>query len=56
MLEPVRQYALEKLEESGEAEETKRRHLAHFLGLAEAADQYYGLLTGVRPTGAEGEA
>src|SRR5215217_5950200 len=56
MVEPVRQYALEKLEESGEAQETKRRHLAHFLGLAEAADQYYGLLTGVRPTGAEGEA
>ena len=56
MVEPVRQYALEKLEESGEAQETKWRHLAHFLGLAEAADQYYGLLTGVRSTGAEGEA
>ncbi len=56
MLEPVRQYASEKLEESWEAEETKRRHLAHFLGLAEEADLTYGLLTGARLTGAEGEA
>jgi tetratricopeptide (TPR) repeat protein len=56
MLEPVRQYASEKLEESGEAEETKRRHLAHFLGLAEEADLTYGLLTGTRLTGAQGEA
>ena len=35
MLEPVRQYALEKLEESGEAEETGQRHAAFFLALAE---------------------
>jgi predicted ATPase/DNA-binding XRE family transcriptional regulator len=56
MLEPVRQYAWEKLEESEEAEETKRRHFAHFLGLAEAADLAYGLLTGGKLTGAEGEA
>jgi predicted ATPase/DNA-binding XRE family transcriptional regulator len=56
MLEPVRQYAWEKLEESGEAEETKRRHFAYFLALAEEADLTYGLLTGVRLTGAEGEA
>src|SRR5215216_326071 len=56
MLEPVRQYAREKLEESGEAEETKRRHFAYFLALAEEADLTYGLLTGVRLTGAEGEA
>lgn len=38
MLEPVRQYALEKLKESGEAEETRRRHATFFLGLAELAD------------------
>jgi tetratricopeptide (TPR) repeat protein len=38
MLEPVRQYALEKLEDSREAEETRRRHTAFFLGLAELAD------------------
>jgi predicted ATPase len=56
MLEPVRQYASEKLKESGEAGETERRHLAHFLGLAEEADLTYGLLTGVKPTGAQGEA
>ncbi len=35
MLEPVRQYALEKLEESGEAEEVRRRHAGYYLALAE---------------------
>jgi predicted ATPase/DNA-binding XRE family transcriptional regulator len=34
MLEPVRQYALERLEESGEDEETRRRHAAFYLGMA----------------------
>jgi predicted ATPase/DNA-binding XRE family transcriptional regulator len=38
MLEPVRQYALEKLEECEETEETRRRHAAFFLELAEVAD------------------
>jgi predicted ATPase/DNA-binding XRE family transcriptional regulator len=37
MLEPVRQYALEKLEESGEAQETRRRHAGFYLSLAEQA-------------------
>jgi predicted ATPase/DNA-binding XRE family transcriptional regulator len=37
MLEPVRQYALGKLEESGEAGEMRRRHAVFFLGLAEEA-------------------
>jgi predicted ATPase/DNA-binding XRE family transcriptional regulator len=37
MLEPVRQYGKEKLEESGEAEEAQRRHAAYFLDLAERA-------------------
>ena len=37
MLEPVRQYALERLMESGEAEETRRRHAAFFVALAEEA-------------------
>jgi predicted ATPase len=37
MLEPVRQYALERLVEGGEAEETRRRHAAFFLALAEKA-------------------
>jgi predicted ATPase/transcriptional regulator with XRE-family HTH domain len=38
MLEPVRQYAQEKLEEGGEAEKTKRRHARYFLALAEEAE------------------
>jgi predicted ATPase len=38
MLEPVRQYALEKLEESGEAQEARRRHVAFFLDLSEEAE------------------
>jgi predicted ATPase/DNA-binding XRE family transcriptional regulator len=37
MLEPVRQYALERLEEGSEAEDTRRRHARHFLYLAERA-------------------
>ena len=37
MLEPVRQYALEKLEESGEAGMAGRSHAAYFLALAEWA-------------------
>ena len=38
MLEPVRQYAQELLEESGEAEQVRRRHAAFFLALAERAE------------------
>ncbi len=38
MLEPVRQYAQELLEESGEAEQTWRRHAEFFLALTEAAE------------------
>ena len=37
MLEPIRQYALEKLENSGEAEEVRRRHAGYYLALAEEA-------------------
>lgn len=37
MLEPVRQYARENLEESGEAGETLRRHAEFFLDLAKQA-------------------
>ena len=37
MLEPVRQYAHEKLEEGGAAGEARRRHAAFFLRLAERA-------------------
>ena len=38
MLEPVRQYAAERLEESGDAEGARRRHAAFFLDLAEEAE------------------
>ncbi len=38
LLEPVRQYAWEKLEESDEAEEARRRHAEFFLGLAEETE------------------
>jgi predicted ATPase/DNA-binding SARP family transcriptional activator/DNA-binding CsgD family transcriptional regulator len=38
MLEPVRQYALERLEESEESDATQRRHAAFFLALAEEAE------------------
>ncbi len=38
MLEPVRQYAREKLEESGEAGEIVHRHAEFFLALAEEAE------------------
>jgi predicted ATPase/DNA-binding XRE family transcriptional regulator len=37
MLEPVRQYALEKLEESGEEEPARTRHAAYFHALAARA-------------------
>jgi predicted ATPase/transcriptional regulator with XRE-family HTH domain len=45
MLEPVKQYALERLEASGEAEQARRRHAAFFL---EFAKQAYRQLMGSR--------
>ena len=38
MLVPVREYAEERLEQSGEAEEVRRRHAEYFLSLAERAE------------------
>ena len=38
MLEPVRQYAPERLEESGEPGDARRRHAAFYLALAERAE------------------
>jgi predicted ATPase/class 3 adenylate cyclase len=40
MLETIREYALERLEESGEAEELRARHAEHFLALAEEAEPH----------------
>jgi predicted ATPase/class 3 adenylate cyclase len=38
MLETLREYAAERLEESGEADKLRRRHAEHFLALAEEAE------------------
>ena len=38
LLEPIRQYALEKLEESGEVEDTKYAYAQYFLAVAEEAE------------------
>ena len=38
LLETIRQYARERLDEAGEAERTRDRHLAYFLELAEEAE------------------
>jgi predicted ATPase/DNA-binding CsgD family transcriptional regulator len=38
LIDPIRQYALEKLDESGEVEAVKRAHAEYFLALAEEAE------------------
>src|SRR5215203_1368767 len=38
MLETIREYAREELEESGDAETARRAHAEHFLALAEHAE------------------
>ena len=40
LLEMVRQYGMEKLDESGETAEVERRHAAFFLGMAEQVEPY----------------
>jgi len=40
MLETIREYAAERLEESGEVEELRRRHADYFLELAEEAEPH----------------
>ncbi|MCI0645594.1 MAG: tetratricopeptide repeat protein, partial [Chloroflexi bacterium] len=47
LLEPVRQYSREKLQEAGETEETQAAHLAFFLRLAEEAEPH--LRTAAQP-------
>ena len=44
MLETVREFGLACLEESGEAQEIRRRHAAHFLALARQADAHQNTL------------
>jgi predicted ATPase/class 3 adenylate cyclase len=40
MLETIREYAAERLEESSDAEELRRRHAEHFLALAQEAEPH----------------
>jgi predicted ATPase len=40
MLEPVRQYTLEKLRESSEEDEVRRRYAGYYLTLAEEAEPH----------------
>jgi len=40
MLETIREYAAERLQESGEADDLRRRHAEHFLALAEDAEPH----------------
>jgi predicted ATPase len=40
MLETIREYGTERFEDSGEAEEVRRRHTQHFVALAEKAEPY----------------
>src|SRR5215216_855287 len=49
MLELIRQYAQEKLEKSGEAEEVRRRHASFFLTLAEEAEPALRLAGALMP-------
>nr|MBA2364142.1 tetratricopeptide repeat protein [Chloroflexia bacterium] len=44
MLEPVRQYAAELLEESAEAAEACQRHASYYLGMAERAEPKLGVV------------
>jgi predicted ATPase/transcriptional regulator with XRE-family HTH domain/Flp pilus assembly protein TadD len=41
MLEMIREYALEQLEKSGNAEQVRERHLDYYMVLAQRADDYY---------------
>ncbi len=42
MLETIREYATERLELSGDADETRRRHATRFLALAEEGERHLG--------------
>ncbi|HEV2072180.1 MAG TPA: LuxR C-terminal-related transcriptional regulator [Thermomicrobiales bacterium] len=57
MLETIREYALERLEASGDAADAQRRHAEYFTGLAEEAEPALsiGQLSGQWPNRLEGE-
>jgi predicted ATPase/class 3 adenylate cyclase len=46
MLETIREYAVERLEDSGEAELLQRRHAEHFLALGEEAELFTRVFSG----------
>ena len=46
MLETIREYAAERLEDSGEAEKLQRRHAEHFLALGEEAELHLRVYSG----------
>jgi len=56
LLETIREFAVEQLEESGELEEARRRHFDHFAGLAAALDTSAEAGYGVQPGALPGEA
>ena len=45
MLDTIREYALEQLEESSEADDIRRRHAEYFLALARSANLFWGKLS-----------
>jgi predicted ATPase/DNA-binding CsgD family transcriptional regulator len=48
MLQPIREYALERLRESGELDAARDRHAGYYLTLAEQAEaQYFGAQEGI---------
>ncbi len=48
LLETVRQYAQEKLDEQGEAAQVRDRHLAYFLEVSKQVEKYMMFLTGMK--------
>jgi len=51
MLETIREYAVERLDDSGEAQKLRRRHAEHFVALAEEAEPHLRQGSGSGSTG-----